>query len=184
MGIEDLSSQTESVNNTNPQFHKTQGGPSRPSASRGKLLAQASQKQQIDITSLPSPADVVNDGPSIQSQLSFLFWKDYIAEGSSYGSTQPLRSDWTQLVSNLTIQDRALNMACSAIMTARIGRTSNNVRLRASSLELYGKALCELQRALWNKKRMYRDETLAATMVLSMYEVCIAALTLVEYFLS
>jgi hypothetical protein len=69
-------------------------------------------------------------------------------------------------------------------MTAQIGRTSNNVRLRASSLELYGKALCELQRALWNKKRMYRDETLAATMILRMYEVCIAALTPVEYFLS
>ena len=43
--------------------------------------------------------------------------------------------------------------------------------LLQESFILYTRGLYELQKALWAKNLMYKDETLAACMALSMYEV-------------
>ena len=49
------------------------------------------------------------------------------------------------------------------------------MRLRA--FDAYGRALRELQKALWDPARMYRDETLAAARTLVLFEVSVPPLS-------
>lgn len=65
----------------------------------------------------------------------------------------------------------ALESSILAVCTAKLGRLHNNEVLLHESLKFYVKGLWELQKALWDPKLMYRDETLASCMALIMYEV-------------
>lgn len=65
----------------------------------------------------------------------------------------------------------ALECAILAVSTAKLGRLDDNEVLIRESLKFYVQGLWELQKALWNPKLMYKDETLAACMALIMYEV-------------
>lgn len=52
-----------------------------------------------------------------------------------------------------------------------VGRATDNQNLVIEGSRFYGKALWELQRALWDERLVYRDETLAASHALVLYEV-------------
>ncbi|CZR62600.1 uncharacterized protein PAC_12497 [Phialocephala subalpina] len=65
----------------------------------------------------------------------------------------------------------ALEASSLAVCTAHLGHLHSSPALIQESLKFYVQALWELQKALWNEKQMYRDETLAACMLLIMYEV-------------
>jgi hypothetical protein len=58
-----------------------------------------------------------------------------------------------------------------ALSAAGLGRRHNDAALVRESMRLYGVGLCELQRALWDPRLMYADDTLAACMALFTYEV-------------
>jgi hypothetical protein len=75
------------------------------------------------------------------------------------------------LVAELPEMTPALEAAVLAMSTAKIGRLNNDPVLVKASLKSYVEGLWELQKALWDPKLMYRDETLAACMALWMYEV-------------
>lgn len=62
-------------------------------------------------------------------------------------------------------------MSILALCTAKLGREREDDVLVRSSLRLYTEGLYELQKALWDPKLMYRDETLAACMALAYYEL-------------
>lgn len=75
------------------------------------------------------------------------------------------------MLHNLPTFTTALEAAVLAIFTARLGRENNDQALVRESLKFYTQGLWELQRALWSRSLMYRDETLAVCVVLLMYEV-------------
>lgn len=65
----------------------------------------------------------------------------------------------------------ALEVALLAVSTAATGRMNQDPGLIRESLRFYVSGLRELQKALWDPLLMYRDETLAACLNLSMYEL-------------
>jgi hypothetical protein len=75
------------------------------------------------------------------------------------------------LVAELPEMTTALEASVLAMSTAKVGRLNNDPVLVKASLNSYVEGLWELQKALWDPKLMYRDETLAACMALWMYEV-------------
>ena len=82
--------------------------------------------------------------------------------------------NWTLVIPQMEKEDSALNLAFLALSAARVGRDNDDMRLVRESSKIYGKALRDLQSALWDPKRMYSDETLGACMLLLLYEVNLA----------
>lgn len=64
-----------------------------------------------------------------------------------------------------------LDPSLLAVATASLGRLHNNEVLVHESLKFYANGLWELQKALWDPKLMYKDQTLAACMTLMAYEI-------------
>jgi hypothetical protein len=69
------------------------------------------------------------------------------------------------------MKTKALEIASLAISAAALGRMNNDTTLVKESLKLYTRGLRELQKALWNSNLMYDDETFAACLSLSLYEL-------------
>ena len=84
-------------------------------------------------------------------------------------SRSPL--SWLQLCWSLSDPGEALQCAMTAVSVAKAGRIHRDPRLVLEAHALYGTALLELRKALWDKSMMHRDETLAAATTLSIYEV-------------
>lgn len=81
------------------------------------------------------------------------------------------KGSWLMLVAELPEMTTALETAVLAMSSAKVGRLNDDPVLVKASLKSYVEGLWELQKALWDPKLMYRDETLAACMALWMYEV-------------
>jgi hypothetical protein len=75
------------------------------------------------------------------------------------------------MLPSLPQRTSALETALFALSIARLGHLAQNQGLIHESLKFYTGGLVELQRALWNPNLMYRDETVAASMALVLYEV-------------
>ncbi|KAF8861152.1 hypothetical protein BDZ45DRAFT_288467 [Acephala macrosclerotiorum] len=80
-------------------------------------------------------------------------------------------ASWLSLLPSHPHFTSALEASSLAVCTAHLGHLHSSPTLIHESLKFYIQALWELQKALWNEKQMYRDETLAACMLLIMYEV-------------
>lgn len=78
---------------------------------------------------------------------------------------------WIFLLSELPMKVKALDTASVALAAAKVGRLHDDPDLVRESHRLYTKALRELQIALWSRSLMLEDETLAACMALSLYEI-------------
>ncbi|KAE9375085.1 hypothetical protein N431DRAFT_502071 [Stipitochalara longipes BDJ] len=78
---------------------------------------------------------------------------------------------WFIMLPSLPDFTEALESTTFAVCTARLGRLNNDSNLVRESLRFYTQGLWELQRALWNPRMMYRDETLAACMTMIIYEL-------------
>jgi hypothetical protein len=78
---------------------------------------------------------------------------------------------WTELIQNIKKEDTSLQDSFSALSISRVGQGSKDTRLLRASTELYGKALKELQLALYDPKRMNSNQVLMACMLLGLYEV-------------
>ena len=59
----------------------------------------------------------------------------------------------------------------AAVSLSVVGNATSNPALSIEGSKKYGQALWELQKALWDKRLMYKDETLAACNALILYEV-------------
>lgn len=79
--------------------------------------------------------------------------------------------NWTLVIPQMPSDETALNLAFLAVSAARVGRDHHDRRLIEESLKIYGKALRDLQSALYDPKRMYSDGTLVACMLLNLYEI-------------
>jgi hypothetical protein len=90
---------------------------------------------------------------------------------AAQSSARKEQAPWIVLVTELPERTRALEASVLAMSAAKIGRLNDDPALLKASLGSYVQGLRELQKALWDPKLMYRDETLAACMALWMYEV-------------
>jgi hypothetical protein len=81
------------------------------------------------------------------------------------------QDNWLMMLPELPTFTKALETSILAVCTAKLGRLHNAPVLIQESSRLYGQGLWELQKALWDPQLMYKDETLAACMALSMYEI-------------
>lgn len=72
----------------------------------------------------------------------------------------------------LSNKGKALNEALAAVSLAIIGRTNSDKRLETHSFEAYGNSLRELRKALASSSTRSSQDTLAATMAVTTYEVC------------
>ena len=79
--------------------------------------------------------------------------------------------NWTEVIQSVSKQDTSLADAFSALSISRVGQGHKDVRLVHESAKLYGRALKELQLALFDPKRMHSDHVLMACMLLGLYEV-------------
>ena len=81
------------------------------------------------------------------------------------------RQQWLPLLAQSTQLTQALETAMLALSTAKLGRVSQNNSLARESLSIYTRGLRELQTALLNPGLMFKDETFAACLCFSLYEV-------------
>ncbi|KAL1899557.1 hypothetical protein Sste5346_002959 [Sporothrix stenoceras] len=88
-------------------------------------------------------------------------------------TTKTLRSrNWLLNLSDTSLDNApALESGMTALCMARVGRRSNNMALVQHSLRLYTKGLHQLQDAIHDPATQLADQTLAACMAFSMYEV-------------
>jgi hypothetical protein len=113
---------------------------------------------------------------AIDMQFRSLFWDLYMPRGDCEVRDRYILAckhpmNWTVVVPELPGTEPSLERAFSALSIARVGRDNEDDRLVRESTKLYGKALKDLQKALYDPSRMYSDEVLTACMVLSLYEV-------------
>ncbi|CZR61803.1 uncharacterized protein PAC_11700 [Phialocephala subalpina] len=78
---------------------------------------------------------------------------------------------WLQALAPLQGTNSSFDIAMSALSMVRLGRQSGNETLRREGLANYGKALEGLQKVLSNGKLVFQEQTLAASMTLSIFEV-------------
>jgi hypothetical protein len=78
---------------------------------------------------------------------------------------------WLQALAPLQGTNSSFDIAMSALSMVRFGRQSGNEKLRREGLTYYGKALEGLQKVLSNEELVFEEQTLAASMTLSVFEV-------------
>jgi hypothetical protein len=114
--------------------------------------------------------------PAIEMQCRSLFWDLYMPRGDCEVRDRHILAckhpmNWTIMVPELPGAEPSLERAFSALSIARVGRDNEDERLIRVSAKLYGKALKDVQKALYDPSRVFSDEVLTACMVLSLYEV-------------
>lgn len=101
-----------------------------------------------------------------RSQILSEFLCNYPAESSDARA-----GNWLKILPSHPTFTTALEATILAVCTAKLGRMHNDPSLVHESLKFYVQGLWELQKALWDERQMYRDETVAASMCLVVYEV-------------
>jgi hypothetical protein len=105
---------------------------------------------------------------SVRQQLVVSFASQY--QTSTLSHTQGIRS-WIADIPFIKTPSKALEISAYAVALARLGSHMDDQLLIQESLSLYTHGLKLLQKALWDPELMYNDETLAACMLLALYEV-------------
>ncbi|RVX66223.1 hypothetical protein B0A52_10150 [Exophiala mesophila] len=113
---------------------------------------------------------------ALDSQCRGLFWQFYMPRGDCMCRDQFILQyghpmNWAELVRSLPHEDTSLSDAFSALSISGAARGNNDARLINESTRLYGKALKELQLALYDPAKMRSDQTLMACMLLGLYEM-------------
>lgn len=103
------------------------------------------------------------------SQFLHCFFPDSMLALQPWHSTE--KTSWLVLIAESPNLTRALETSILALSAAKLGRLHEDPVLVKASLKAYTTGLWELQKALWDPELMYHDETLAACMALSAYEV-------------
>jgi hypothetical protein len=100
--------------------------------------------------------------------ISFKLLADFSTQG--YGASQDKPGAWLCLLPKLAPRTRVLELSSLAVCTAKLGRLYNDPMLVRESLRFYVQGLHELQKALRDATLTLKDETLAACMLLLLYE--------------
>jgi hypothetical protein len=166
--VASIATKNPSPETNNPQKTKRKRRDTRLRL-RSKEVKQApSTSPDIRLDTLPKS---VLPAPEYKQQLLNLFISCHIPFHMINGSRAVRGRIWILQLPERPTLTVASETSILAVCIARIGRLNTDQVLRQEGLKLYTRGLCELQRALWNPKFMYREETLAACMALTMYEL-------------
>lgn len=103
-----------------------------------------------------------------EAQLNSTFWEIYMPRQSVQTGCQ---CSWLQQALDLSEPPPALRLSLKALALARLGWIHQDSTLVINGRVLYGQALQEVQKTLYNDQTMWQDETLATGNVLALYEV-------------
>lgn len=117
----------------------------------------------------PRLGRMVDSYRPFQQQLLGEFMHAFIPNYATPTATED--ASWLVCVPGMVGSAPALEAALMALSTSQLGRAHDCVELVHESRRLYCVSLRELGRALKDKDMVYRDETLAACVALSLYEV-------------
>ena len=124
----------------------------------------------------PCHQTTIFDGMSLQpqiitaceAQLVSTFWEHYIPQKSVQTRCE---CPWLQQALDLPTPAPALRLALKAVAMARLGWTHRDNTLTLNGRIVYGRALHEMQKALYDERTMWQDQTLATGNILALYEV-------------
>lgn len=113
----------------------------------------------------PSPIGQPDTTQALNQQIFANFLEVYCP------SAVHLPHSWFHMVPTMQDPGNALLHGANAFAASRLAFVNNDENMKLRAFDAYGKALRELQKALWDPNAMYRDETLAATRALVIFEV-------------
>ncbi|ETN40476.1 uncharacterized protein HMPREF1541_04753 [Cyphellophora europaea CBS 101466] len=116
----------------------------------------------------PSTSRQISLIPAYRQQLLDNYIRTTIPDVSHAG---PGATWWVQSLAQLPSHTPVLATAILAVSLSKAASVHHDANLRLQSLEHYTTGLWELQKALWSPDEMYRDETLAACLLLAVYEL-------------
>ena len=102
-------------------------------------------------------------------QLVAHFWQSWTPIKN--GSQGEWDRSWLQQAISVLNPTTALDISIKALAFTRLGWLKHDTALATRGSMLYGHALRELQKSLWDERMMWLDETLTAAYALSVYEV-------------
>ena len=142
-------------------------------ASSTPLTAVPPISQQGNVSCKPEKGiDCMSLQPSnaaaYEAQLISMFWEHWVPQQSVQTGCQ---LPWLQQALELPDPSLALRLALKAVAMARLGWIHQDNTLVLNGRVLYGQALQEVQKALYDEHTMWKDETLATGNVLAVYEV-------------
>ncbi|KAJ5673599.1 C6 zinc finger domain protein [Penicillium longicatenatum] len=123
---------------------------------------------------IPSPTLSYMQAPSnvvLREQFHYIFMNRHMPAESWDSRPRYSVSNWLLLLQGRTIQSPALEMSATAFFAARVGHIYGDRELVNRSRSLYIGSLAQVQQALRNPSSRLSDETLAACMALSFYEI-------------
>lgn len=88
-----------------------------------------------------------------------------------HSEKRPEAGHWLTRLPALPQMSKALEVSALAFCTAKLGRRYNDESLVRESLKVYVDGLRQLQKALWDPKAMFEDDTIGACLLLAMYEI-------------
>lgn len=117
----------------------------------------------------PRLGRMVDSYRPFQQQLLGEFMHAFVPNYGTAAATE--NASWLQCVPGMVGSAPALEAALMALSTAQLGRAHDCMELVHESRRLYCVSLRELGKALKDKNRVYKDDTLAACVALALYEV-------------
>ncbi len=121
------------------------------------------RKTSIDVVVLQP-----NNSVACETQLISTFWDHYIPRQSVQDGCH---CKWLQRALDLPNPSPALRLSLKALAMARLGWIHGDKSLVLDGRVFYSQALQATQRALYDERMMWQDETLATGSVLAFYEV-------------
>jgi hypothetical protein len=133
------------------------------------------------LTYTPPSAREIDPEPRSFTFLFARFMNEYIptkSEGKAATSEPPVT--WLQALPQLQANYPSLNTAIAALSMVRLGRMDNDEKLKQGGISVYSKALEGMQEMLSGNDLLYKEQTLASCLTMSIFEVRTANLLIVD----
>lgn len=139
-------------------------------ASESQLMHQPDRSGIISLDPTPNLQRQASNNASLNStQLVGLFWSVWAPTNNVAQNHSD--TEWMKVALSIPDSTTALQLSIRALALNRVGWANDDEGLKLHGSIVYGTALRELQRSLWDEKLMWHDESLAAAYILSNYEV-------------
>ncbi len=134
-------------------------------SSKNVLQRDLIRRRNVTLNSIPLLPSNAN---ASEAQLISSFWECYIPSGSTAQAGSPCT--WLQQSICLPDPPPALWLSLKALAMTKLGYIQNDDTLVRGGRVIYGNALRELQKMLYDERSMLQDETMATCNVLALYE--------------
>ena len=151
------------------RWKKTDPGPSPPAA----FQVAEHIPQWADSPLSLSLSRQVSASTALRQQFQHLFLSHYMPRDSLNASpaSRIVTMNWLLQLQDIEIRSPALETSLAAFLAARVGWINNDSTLVLQSRSMYVEGLKRLQQAINNPNTRLSDETLAACLALSHYEI-------------